>query len=227
MEVSYDIHEEISELLYYAELVARRGYICNQLGNLAKRSVTHLKNDQLILTKHRGISLEEMQFNHVIGISLQNDQLIHGDIPPSIGHRLNKEIFKHRADVNAVIHVHVDELIAYFSMFYEKPFNFISADAALVLGSAPVILPPELNVEIDASMAHKFIKDTNTLILANHGVTTFGTTLSQAYHRLNTMVAEIRRLLCAMHVSVYANTPVNYLSKNEELKLYKLSKDIL
>ncbi len=218
---------EKEHLLKYAQMISRRGYISNQLGNIALRSINKAQGESLIFTKHRGISIEEMGMENIVGIGLNSNLLHDGDIPPSIGHALNREIFLHREDVNAVIHVHVDELIAYFSFFYDQPFKFISADAAIILAAPIVVLPPELNVEADAGMASQYITDTNVLVLANHGITTFGKTLSQAYHRLNTMVAEIRRLLFAHKLSSSTQREIRYINDSEEQYLYQLERTIL
>ncbi|MVA25686.1 class II aldolase/adducin family protein [Agrobacterium vitis] len=221
------VQQEIVELMRYADLVSKKGYVCNQLGNIALRSK---KQDELaeslILTKHKGISLEEMTRDNIIAIGLESNRLYLGDVLPSIGHALNREIFLCRPDVMAVIHVHADELIAYFSLFYQRRFRFISADAAAILGAPVEIFPPELNVEVDAAQASAAIMRTNTLILANHGITTYGASLSQAYHRLNSMVAEVRRIMMATELAHLASASVNYLNDSEEQELYELAKRI-
>ena len=39
-----------------------------------------------------------------------------------------------------------------------------------------------------------FIEHTNSLVMENHGVTTLGRTVSEAYHRLNTLTSEVHFL---------------------------------
>lgn len=227
MTINSIIGQEIDQLLRYADLVARKGYVCNQLGNIAIRSSQPVENDSLILTKPRGISLEEMNREDVVGVGLQNTNLVFGDRLPSVGHALSREIFLQRPDVNATIHVHVDELIAYFSIHHERKFDFISADAAIILGAPAKVFPPELNVEVDASLASSSLGSTNVLILANHGITTFGSTVSHAYHRLNTMVAEVRRLIFAKQITDNTDHNIAYLNNSEVEEMYALGRKIL
>lgn len=218
----------MTQFLMYANFIASRGYICNQLGNIALRSNEVLEADQdLVITKHRGISLEEMTDENIVGLGLNSNDLLFGEITPSVGHALNREILINRSDINAVIHVHVDELIAYFSLFYDEQFRYISADAAIIVGSPPVIFPPELNIELDAKQASPAINNTNILILANHGVTVFGESISQAYNRLNTITAEVRRLIWARQLAQQNTTEVNYLDQSEVDEMYELGKKIL
>jgi ribulose-5-phosphate 4-epimerase/fuculose-1-phosphate aldolase len=41
--------------------------------------------------------------------------LLHGHVPTSVGHNLNREILRQRPDIGAVIYVHHDEMIAFFA----------------------------------------------------------------------------------------------------------------
>src|SRR2546430_12746701 len=57
------------------------------------------------------------------------------------------------------------------------------------------------DVEADVSSVANFIQDTNSVVLVGHGVTTLGRTVSEAYHRLNTLVAEVRRCIVAEQIA--------------------------
>src|SRR5574341_2691059 len=127
-----------SQLLHYANLVSRRGYVCNTLGNIAMRD----PNKGVIYTKHKGVSLEEMTAENIVVKDI-NGKLLYGSRDTSVGNKLNCEIFKHRPDINAVIHLHPDDVIALFSVANWKEFPYLSIDAPPVLGKDPYILDPE------------------------------------------------------------------------------------
>jgi ribulose-5-phosphate 4-epimerase/fuculose-1-phosphate aldolase len=185
-------------LTYAARLVAR-GYVHNSLGNLAIR-VPHAGYDHgVVYTKHAGVSLEEATVEHIVITDVPTPRLLLGTHPTSVGHQLNREILRLRPEVNAVIHVHHDESIAFFSGGRE--LQVLSLDFPLVMGAPIHVLPSHINVELDVAPLRDFVADTNAIVMENHGVTTFGRTVSEAYHRLNTLAAEVRRNITALSLA--------------------------
>src|SRR5256712_8028292 len=180
-------------ILTYARRLTTRGYVGNQLGNVAVR-VPHPDHEHgVIYTKHAGLSLEEATADNIVVTDVPTGALLHGRVPTSIGHQLNREILRLRPDVGAVIHVHLDEMIALFASRAVKELRVLSLEFPLIMGRPPLLLPSHMDVEQDVGPVGGFIQDTNAIMMENHGVTTLGTTPSEAYHRLNTLAAEARR----------------------------------
>ena len=182
-------------LTYAARLVAR-GYIHNSLGNLAIRVAHPGYEHGVVYTKHAGVSLEEATLEHIVITDVPTPRLLFGNRPTSVGHQLNREILRLRPEINAVIHVHHDESIAFFSGGRE--LQVLSLDFPLVLGAPIHVLPSHINVELDVAPLRDFVGGTNVIVMENHGVTAFGRTVSEAYHRLNTLAAEVRRNITAL-----------------------------
>lgn len=217
----------VSQWLRYADLVARRGYVTSQLGNIAIRAPHEVDPTHgVIYTKHRGTSLEEASRDNLIVTDVDR-RVLFGSGGPSIGHQLNTEIFRHRPDVNAVIHLHVDEVLSYFTMTGARELRYISADTGLILGKPVCVLDPGLNVEADASSVRDFIASTNAFVMPNHGITTLGADISIAYNRMNVVVAEVRRLGNALLLAAALNRPVPYLTAGESELLHSLSTQIV
>jgi L-fuculose-phosphate aldolase len=211
----------VAEFLRYARWLVNRGYVHSQLGNIAMRVRDPAYPEHgVAYTKHRGISLEQAEAENIIVTEIPSRKLISGNVGPSIGHQLNTEVFRHRPDVNAVIHVHADEAISFFTTTGLREFRYISPNTAPILGKPPHILEAEENVELDAARIGTFIHDTNAFIMPNHGVTTVGPTISVAYHRLNALMAEIRRVTQAILLSKSLDIGVPYLSTKELDEMY-------
>ena len=185
-------------LTYAARLVAR-GYVHNSLGNLAIRVVCSGYEHGVVYTKHAGVSLEEATLEHIVITDVPTPRLLFGTRPTSVGHQLNREILRLRPEMNAVIHVHHDETIAFFSGGRE--LHVLSLDFPLVMGAPIHVLPSHINVELDVAPLGDFIAGTNAIVMENHGITTFGRTVSEAYHRLNTLAAEVRRNITALSLA--------------------------
>jgi ribulose-5-phosphate 4-epimerase/fuculose-1-phosphate aldolase len=192
-------------LTYAARLVAR-GYVHNSLGNLAIRVACSGYEHGVVYTKHAGVSLEEATLEHIVITDVPTPRLLFGTRPTSVGHQLNREILRLRPEMNAVIHVHHDETIAFFSRGRE--LHVLSLDFPLVMGAPIHVLPSHINVELDVAPLGDFIAGTNAIVMENHGITTFGRSVSEAYHRLNTLAAEVRRNITALSLAAAAGEKV-------------------
>lgn len=203
-----------AEFLRYARLVAGRGYIQNTLGNMALRRAHPDFPHGVAYTKHAGISLEEMGIEHIVVTDIPTSTIVYGSRVTSIGHNLNREILRQRPDINAVIHVHDDASIAFFGAGYRE-VGVLSLDMPFVLGKDPYYLPAHVDVEADVGPVKDFIGDTNLLVLVGHGVTALGRTLSEAYHRLNSFTAEVRRNIEAEKLAAITGRRPAYRSRAE------------
>src|SRR5262249_57250028 len=123
-----------------------------------------------------------------------------------VGQILSRESLRLRADVGAVIHAHNDEIIALFASGAAKKLRVLSLEFPYVMAKPPYVVPSHLDVEQDVGPIKDFIEHTNSLIMENHGVTTLGRTISEAYHRLNTLASEVRRNIAALQLAALART---------------------
>jgi ribulose-5-phosphate 4-epimerase/fuculose-1-phosphate aldolase len=207
---------EIAEqIVRYGRMVVARGYIHNSLGNIAIR-VPHLAYpDGVAYTKHSGVSLEEMSVDNVVVTEIPTGNLIYGTVPTSVGHQLNREIFRLRPDVNAVIHVHHDETIAFLASKAFPEIKAVSLEYPYVMAKPAYIVPSHLDVEMDVGPLKEFVQETNSLVMIRHGITTFGRHVSEAYHRLNTLTSEVRRNVMIETLTALKGTQGEYLTQKE------------
>src|SRR6266436_8265126 len=190
--------QEVAQLLLrYAKLTVARGYVHNSLGNLAVRVPHPDFPHGVAYTKHAEVSLEEMTIDNVVVTDIPTAALLRGHGPTSVGHNLNREILRLRPDVHAVIHAHHDETIAFFAAGGVKELRVLSLEFPYVMALPPYVVPSHLDVESDVGPIADFIGRTNAVLMENHGVTTLGRSLSEAYHRLNTLTSEVRRNILA------------------------------
>ena len=197
-----DFDPHVGDLfLTYARMLVSRGYVHNTLGNMAIRRPHPGYEHGVVYTKHSGVSLEEATTDNIVITDIPTPRLLHGTVPTSVGHQLNREILRLRPDINAVIHVHHDDTIAFFASGAFSELPVLSIEFALVMGKPPRVLPSHVNVELDVAPLADFIADTNAIVMESHGVTTLGRTISEAYHRLNTLASEVRRNITAQELA--------------------------
>jgi ribulose-5-phosphate 4-epimerase/fuculose-1-phosphate aldolase len=215
------------EFVRYAHMLAARGYVHNSLGNMAVRVAEQGFAHGVAYTKHAQISLEEMQTSNIVITDIPSSEILQGDSMTSVGHNLSREILHQRADVNAVIHVHDDDTIAYFGSGGFDSVGVLSLDMPFIHGKPPYYLPADVDVESDARRIETFIQDTNCLVLLGHGITTLGRNLSEAYHRLNSFTSEVRRVIAAEHLAAIKGSKVQYRSARAIEMMYRLAEQVI
>ena len=215
------------QFIKYARLVAARGYIHNTLGNIVMRTPHPDFPHGLAYTKHAEISLEEMEVANIVITDVPTTRILWGERMTSVGHNLSREILRLRPDINATIHVHDDAVLSLYSSGAPLEFKVLSLDPPFVLGKPVHFVPAHVDVEADVSSVASFVQDTNSIVLVGHGLTTFGRNISEAYHRLNTLTAEVRRVLAAeQHAKVTGTRPA-YRSQAEIEDMYRFAERII
>jgi L-fuculose-phosphate aldolase len=66
-----------------------------------------------------------------------------------------------------------------------------------------------------------FIADTNAIVMEGHGVTTLGRTISEAYHRLNTLASEVRRNMRAQELAALCGGKVRVVDAEGVARAYR------
>ena len=78
-----------------------------------------------------------MTIDNIVITDIPTSLLLHGEAMTSVGHNLNREILRLRPDINAVIHVHHDETIAYFGYRFAEQIIFPDrAEAVMAAGGS-------------------------------------------------------------------------------------------
>ena len=228
MAKTVEFDDEVGErFVRYAHLVANRGYVHNTLGNMVIRARHPDFEHGVAYTKHAEISLEEMTIDNIVITDIPTSQSLYGEAITSIGHNLNREILRLRPDINAVIHVHDDETIAFFGSGAFREVKIISLDMPFIHGKPPYYLPADMDVEADVGPVKDFIGGTNCVVLLGHGVTTLGRTISEAYHRLTAFTSEVRRNIIAEQLAAIKGSRVQYRSQDEIEHMHRFAEKII
>jgi ribulose-5-phosphate 4-epimerase/fuculose-1-phosphate aldolase len=215
------------QFIKYARLVAGRGYIHNTLGNMVMRVAHPDFAHGIAYTKHAEVSLEEMELENLVITDVPTSKILWGERMTSVGHNLSREILRLRPDISGTIHVHDDATIAYLGSGAASEFKVLSLDPPFVLGKPVHFVPAHVDVEADVSSVASFIQDTNCVVLVGHGITTLGRSISEAYHRLNTFTAEVRRCIVAEQLALLHGTKAAYRSQAEIEDMYRFAERII
>src|SRR5688500_1474405 len=158
------------QYLKYARMLSARGYVASSTGNLVMR-VPHPKYpDGVCYAKCMGVSLEEMSIDDLIITDVPSGVILYGDRGTTVGHQMNREILRLRPDVNAVIHLHHDETIAFFAAGFEK-LSITGLTFPVLMQSYPRYLPAQINVAEVRGALQTFIQNTNCVIMTRQRIT--------------------------------------------------------
>ena len=208
------------EYLRYARMLSARGYVASSTGNLVMRVPHPNYPDGVCYVKCMGVSLEEMSLDDLIITDVPEGRILYGDRGTTVGHQMNREILRLRRDVNAVIHLHHDETIAFFAAGFQK-LNITGLTFPFLMQSYPHYLPAHINVEEDVAPIKGFIQGTNCIIMRRHGFTVLGRTVSECYGRTNVLVGEVKRNILAEQLAALHGRKPEYLEAAQIESMFK------
>ncbi|MBV8394172.1 MAG: class II aldolase/adducin family protein, partial [Alphaproteobacteria bacterium] len=169
--------------------------------------------------KPQGLSLEEVEDGDLVITDIPCGRILAGERATTVGHQMNREILRLRPDVNSVIHLHHDEMIAFMAAGYEKIRSF-SLTYGYLMQKPAHYLPASINVEEDVAPIKTFIQDTNCIIMKRHGFTVLGRTVSEAYHRTCVLVSEIKRNIIVEQLCAANGRTPEYITDEELAHMY-------
>lgn len=198
----------------YARMMAARGLVQSSLGGMAVRVAHPDHADGIVYAKPQGLSLEEVEPEELVITDIPYGRILWGERATTVGHQMNREILRLRPDVNAVIHLHQDETIAFLAAGFEE-IRSTSLTFSQLMQKPAAYLPAHLNVEEDVAPIRTFIQDTNCIIMRRHGFTVLGRTVSEAYHRACVLCSEVKRNIIVETLAAAHGRKGEYLSAED------------
>src|SRR5262245_63777682 len=131
---------------------------------------------------------------------------------------LHLAVYKQRPDVKAVVHCHPPYATA-FAVAHEPIPKCVLPEVEVFLGEVPIAVYETPGTQKFAETIVPYVKDCNTIILANHGTVTFGPDLEKAYWNSEIIDAYCKILLLARQLG-----RVNYFSEQQTKELLDLKK---
>jgi L-fuculose-phosphate aldolase len=131
---------------------------------------------------------------------------------------LHLAVYKQRPDVHAVVHCHPPHATA-FAVAHEPIPKCILPEVEVFLGEVPMAVYETPGNQKFADTIVPYVKDCNTIILANHGTVSFGPTLEAAYFNTEIIDAYCRILILARQLG-----RINFFDEQKTKELLDLKK---
>ncbi|MCH7727402.1 MAG: class II aldolase/adducin family protein [Planctomycetes bacterium] len=129
---------------------------------------------------------------------------------------LHLEIYKQRPDIKSVVHCHPPHATA-FAVAREPIPQCVLPEVEVFLGDVPITKYETPGSQGFADTVIPFVKNTNVLILANHGTVSYGENVERAYWWTEILDAYCRILLLSRSLG-----KVNYFTEDKERELLAL-----
>lgn len=150
-------------------------------------------SDDIIVMTPSATDKGRMRWREVGLINIFGENLT-PELKPSIESEMHISIYKRNKDVRAIVHAHPVTATA-FTATKSKINTTLTAEARAILGD-PVLVPYALMGTVDlASVAADHILHSDILLLENHGILTTGSTLLQAFDKIEVLENAARMTL--------------------------------
>lgn len=167
--------KEKLEMLKYGMYLDRYGLIALSGGNLSMR----LPDGNFLVTPS-GMIYEEMDTSDLVIVNSEGE-VVEGHRRPSVDTAALLHIFKHRKDINAIIHTHQPYATAIGLVQDEFPCNLTTL-ANVARGSVRVC-PYATTADVElGELAVEYLGDRLALILKHHGLIGVGEDLKAALY---------------------------------------------
>jgi L-fuculose-phosphate aldolase len=207
-----DIEQHKREICEIGDRLYKRGFAAANDGNITYR----ISDNEVLCTptmhckgflKPSDICLIDMEGNQLAGEKKRSSEAL-----------LHVEIMKARPDVKSVVHCHPPHATA-FAMAREAVPSCVMPEVEVFLGNVPIAKYETPSGKSFAETILPFVHQANVVMLANHGVVSYGESVERAYWWTEILDAYCRILILAKQIG-----RVSYLPPEKGWELIELKK---
>jgi L-fuculose-phosphate aldolase len=168
------------QLVRFGKWLSRLGYMPGTAGNLSAR----LEDGRLLVTP-TGMSKFLLKPSDMVIVDLQGKLLVGTrKVTSEVGMHL--AIYEMRHDISAVIHSH-PPIATGFACAGKALDEVLCQEGVMTLGAVPLAKYATTGTGEVAASLGPFIRGHEAILMANHGVVTYGTDLLEAFLRMETV----------------------------------------
>ena len=172
--------KERREVARFMRRLYRQGLTTTSGGNISMRI-----NDEIIVITPSATDKGRMNWKEVGVMSVLGENLT-PELKPSIEYALHINIYKRNKDVSAVVHAH-PVFASSFTAMKAVINTCLTAEARAICGEPRVVPYALMGTEELAQVVAQNTTDSDVLLLENHGILTTGSSLLQAFDKLEVL----------------------------------------
>lgn len=178
-------------------------------------------DDETIWTTPTGVSKGFMLEDEMVKMRLDGTVIRQGKLAPSSEVKMHLRIYNERKDVMAVCHAH-PPISTSFAIAGMALNQAIYPEAIVNLGIVPCVHYEKPGSQRIPDSIAPYVRDYNALLLANHGAVTWGTSLMEAWYRME--ATEHYAMIIMYSINVIGKA--NVLSSEQINELIQIRKKI-
>ena len=171
-----DLQSIMSELIEVGKNVVERGLAVGSGGNLSFRA----PGTAIFFITGTGTQLDQLTPSSFAQVNLDGEHL--DGIKPSSEFRVHLESYKTRADIDVCIHLHPQASVLTAAL--DLPIRFLTIDHVYYVRKVTRIPWIRSGTQEIADATASAVKDSNVLILENHGCVVLAPTVQLGYARV-------------------------------------------
>lgn len=178
------------DLVDYGRMLHAQTFVAATDGNLSVRL-----DDHRVMITPTGVSKGMMHPDEMVIVDLEGEKLS-GARQPSSEINMHLTIYRVRPEIGAVVHAHPCTATAFASagIALDEP---LCSEIVITLGTVPLAPYATTGTRELGDSLRPFIPDYNAILMANHGVVTYGADLRQAYLRMEAVEHYAKIVLAA------------------------------
>ena len=206
------MEQVLSDLVKYCSYAGDKGLTPGISGNVSARY-----NDDFYITVSGSASGYLDKDKDVVLINKQGELISKTSQKPSSERFLHLEFYKMRPDINAIFHVHSPYLTAFASSAtaLEEP---ISPEIVYCFGKIPLAEYALPGSDELVKKTSKYFTDYDIILMENHGVIVGGTSIKDAYLKLELAEAYAKTIICSKILGGAKTLPPEEVKKIYELR---------
>lgn len=186
-----------------------KGFVAANDGNITVRI-----NKNEILATASGVSKGFMNSDMILKIDINGNILTHHTkYKVSSEIKMHLLVYREREDINSVVHAHPPYSTA-FSVAGVPLNKCVLPESTIFLGAVPIAPYATPSTDEVPNSIKPYVKETDVILLENHGAITFGKDLLSAYYKLETLEHSAKIIFIAMQMG-----KINILNKEKVSKL--------
>lgn len=202
------------EIVEAGKRLYQKGLVASNDGNISVR----LNENEIMITP-TGVCKGDMSPDQMLKVDMDG-KLISGFMKPTSEMKMHLAVYRLRKDVKAIVHAHPPKATA-FAVAGKTLDKITLPEVIFALGSVSMSEYGTPSTDELPKSIEKHIGTSDAILLANHGALTVGTTVMDAYFKMETLEH-------FASISLYARMlgGERCLNQEETDKLYKVRSDV-
>jgi L-fuculose-phosphate aldolase len=208
MKTDWEIRRDIVAI---ARKTYNAGMVAATDGNISHRIMT----DRIMITPS-GTSFSSLNTNALAYVDLEGS-ILNFEHKPSSELPMHLEIYRQRPDVKAIIHAHPPYATALTISGYslEEP---ILPEVVMMFGKIPTAPYATPSTKESAESIRSLIKDHQAILLDHHGAVTYGSSLEEAFHKMEKLEHAAKTILAATSLGTPKQLDEHQLGKLKDVR---------